>query len=118
LQTFSVLPAGPESRRLAAAARAFLWEFFIFGLKEARSCIFAGSFFAVLLLSKYIPLFGLPRYDFICIAALVLQAVLLWTRIESKDEALVLCAFHVLGLLLELFNKWCRSPRSAPGSCW
>src|SRR5262249_46599380 len=51
-----------------------------------------------------IPLFGLPRYDFICLAALILQAVLLWTRIESKDEALVLCAFHVLGLLLELFK--------------
>jgi uncharacterized membrane protein YoaT (DUF817 family) len=91
-------------RRSTAAVRAFVWEFLVFGLKEARACIFAGSFFALLLLSRYLPLFGLPRYDFICIAALALQALLLWARIESKDEALVLCAFHVLGLALELFK--------------
>jgi uncharacterized membrane protein YoaT (DUF817 family) len=104
LKTASVIPARNEFTRLVAVARASLWEFFVFGLKEARACLFAGSFFTVLLISKYIPLFGLPRYDFICIAALLLQALLLWTRIESKDEALVLCAFHVIGLMLELFK--------------
>jgi uncharacterized membrane protein YoaT (DUF817 family) len=104
LKTAGIIPVRTERRRLSAALAAFGWEFFLFGVKEARACIFAASFFAVLLISKYIPLFGLPRYDFICIAALALQAALIWTRIESKDEVLVLCAFHVLGLLLELFK--------------
>lgn len=79
-------------------------EFLIFGMKEARSCIFAGVFFCILFLSNHIPLFGIPRYDFIFLAAVVLQAVLVWKRIETKDELLTLCAFHLLGLVLELFK--------------
>lgn len=84
--------------------RAFLWEFLLFGLKEARACIFAGSFMLLLLLSHHVPLFGLHRYDFLFLAALGIQAVLLLTRLETRDEALVLCSFHALGLLLELFK--------------
>jgi uncharacterized membrane protein YoaT (DUF817 family) len=84
--------------------RAFVWEFFLFGLKQARSCLFAGSFFCLLLLSRNIPLFGLSRYDFLCLAALALQALLLITRLETLREAVVLCAFHAVGLLLELFK--------------
>lgn len=79
-------------------------EFVVFGIKEARACIFAGLFFGILLLSNHIPLFGLPRYDFIFVTAVVLQIVLVWKRIETKDELLTLCAFHVLGLVLELFK--------------
>jgi uncharacterized membrane protein YoaT (DUF817 family) len=84
--------------------RSFAWEFFVFGLKQARSCVFAGSFFALLFLSRFLPLFGVPRYDFLCIAAIVLQLALLLTRIESVEEVLVLTAFHILGLTLELFK--------------
>jgi uncharacterized membrane protein YoaT (DUF817 family) len=84
--------------------RTFLWEFFVFGLKEARCCLFAALFFGILFLSRHIPLFGLPRYDFICIAALIVQAILLLARVETKDEALTLCAFHALGVGLELFK--------------
>jgi uncharacterized membrane protein YoaT (DUF817 family) len=83
---------------------ALLWEFFVFGLKQARSCLFAAIFFGILFLSRYVPLFGLPRYDFICITALLVQAILLLARVETKDEALTLCAFHVLGVGLELFK--------------
>ena len=79
-------------------------EFLIFGLKQARACIFAGSFFVVLILSKHVPLGPLPRYDFILLAAIVIQAALLLTKIESKAEAAVLAVFHVIGLGLELFK--------------
>ncbi len=84
--------------------RAFLWEFWIFGLKEARACIFAGTFFALLFASRYLPLFGLSRADFLCVAAIGLQLILVATRIESVEELLVLCAFHAVGLALELFK--------------
>jgi uncharacterized membrane protein YoaT (DUF817 family) len=84
--------------------RSFLREFFLFGLKEARACLFAGLFLSLLFLSRHIPLFGLPRYDFLCLAALAIQALLLWTGLETKEEALVLCMFHALGLTLELFK--------------
>jgi uncharacterized membrane protein YoaT (DUF817 family) len=84
--------------------RAFLWEFLVFGLKSARACIFAGLFFGLLFLSHRIPLFGLARYDFLCLAAVALQILLLLGGLETRDEALTLCAFHFLGLCLELFK--------------
>jgi uncharacterized membrane protein YoaT (DUF817 family) len=84
--------------------KAFLWEFWIFGLKEARACIFAGTFLALLFLSKYLPLFGLARYDFLCLAAIAIQILLVATALETRDELFVLTAFHALGLCLELFK--------------
>jgi uncharacterized membrane protein YoaT (DUF817 family) len=83
---------------------SFCWEFFLFGLKQARACIFAGTFFTLLFLSHHLPLFGLARYDFLFLAALGVQIVLLVTRLETRDEAVTLCVFHALGLILELFK--------------
>lgn len=82
----------------------FLKEFTVFGLKQARACVFAGSFFVLLFLSNHIPLFGLPRYDFLFIAAVLIQIVLYLTKIETKDEVKTIVLFHVLGLALELFK--------------
>jgi uncharacterized membrane protein YoaT (DUF817 family) len=89
---------------MIGASWPFLWEFFVFGLKEARACIFAGIFFGLLLVSRHIPLLGLPRYDFLCLAAIAVQIILVATRIETKEELFVLCAFHAVGLVLELFK--------------
>ncbi|MCP5479531.1 MAG: DUF817 domain-containing protein [Rhodanobacteraceae bacterium] len=80
--------------------RDFLW----FGLKEVRSCLFAGGFFAILALSKWLPLGDLPRYDFLLLAALGLQALLLWLRLETWEEVRVISLFHVLGFALEVFK--------------
>ena len=67
------------------AMTAFLWEFFVFGVKQARACIFAGTFLAVLLASKHLPLFGLARYDFLCLAAILIQLVLvkIWRAVHK-----------------------------------
>jgi len=79
-------------------------EFAMFVLKEARASIFAGSFFVLLFLSSHIPLFGLPRYDFLFLAAIALQVVLYFTKIETKDEVKTIFLFHLIGLCLELFK--------------
>ena len=79
-------------------------EFLIFGIKEARACVFAGSFFVLLFLSNHIPLFGLARYDFLFVAAVLIQIILVATKIESKDEVKVIFLFHIIGLALELFK--------------
>ncbi len=84
--------------------KSFIKEFFIFGLKQARASVFAGSFFVLLFLSNHISLFGLARYDFLFIAALVIQAVLYFTKLETKDEVKVIFLFHIIGLVLELFK--------------
>lgn len=79
-------------------------EFALFGFKEARACVFAGGFFLILVLSKAVHVPGLPRYDFILLLALALQAALLAFRLETWDEAKVLILFHALGLALEIFK--------------
>jgi uncharacterized membrane protein YoaT (DUF817 family) len=81
-----------------------LWEFWVFGLKQARSAIFAGSFFVLLFISNHIPLFGLARYDFLFLAALAIQAILYFSKLETKDEVKVIFLFHIIGLVLELYK--------------
>jgi len=84
--------------------KSALQEFFVFGLKQARSAIFAGSFFLLLFISNHIPLFGLARYDFIFLATLGIQLVLYMTKLETKDEVKVIFLFHIIGLVLELYK--------------
>lgn len=79
-------------------------EFIVFGLKQAQASIFAGSFFVLLFISNHIPLFGLARYDFIFIVAILIQVILYLTKLETKDEIKVIFLFHIIGLVLELFK--------------
>lgn len=81
-----------------------LKEFIIFGIKQARACIFAGSFFVLLFASNHILLFGFARYDFLFVAALAIQAILYFTKLETKDEVKVIFFFHIIGLVLELYK--------------
>ncbi len=84
--------------------RAAFFEFLVFGIKEARAALFAGSFFALLFASKYLPLFGLPRYDFLFLTAIALQIVLYVTGLETKKEVQMIFLFHIIGLCLELYK--------------
>lgn len=73
-------------------------------LKESAACIFAGAFFIILALSTVLPLGGLPRYDFILIMALLIQAAMVWSGLETWKELKALCLFHLFGLVLEIFK--------------
>lgn len=82
----------------------FTIEFIVFGIKQAFSCAFAASFFAILFLSNYIPLFGLARYDFLFLAALLIQLVLYLLKIETLQEVKIIFLFHIIGFMLELYK--------------
>ncbi len=82
-----------------ATALDFLW----FGWQQALSCLFAVGIFAGLLLSHYYS-FGLARYDFMLVLCLVLQVILVVTKLETVDELKVICLFHVIGLALEIYK--------------
>ena len=83
---------------------AFLREFWSFGLKEARACLFAGLFFAALFTVPRAGLFGVPRYDVLLVVALAIQAVMIATKLETWDELKAITLFHVLGFALEAFK--------------
>ncbi len=84
----------------------FLWEFFLFGFKQAWACLFGGILLALGLLTKwYWPSHAwLARYDFLFLSALAVQALLLILRMETVLEAKVILLFHVIGTLMELFK--------------
>lgn len=78
-------------------------DFLLFVRIEAQCCLFAVAIFGGLALSKLLPL-PMPRYDFLLLYCLAVQALMLLTRVETFDEALVVGLFHVFGLALELFK--------------
>ncbi len=83
-----------------------LYEFFRFGVKQAWACLFGGLMCALLLGTHwwYPQDAWLARYDFLTLAALVVQAALLALRMETWNEAKVILIFHVVGTGMELFK--------------
>lgn len=85
--------------------KRFIYEFWIFGLKQANACIFGGFLLMIMIVSKYwYPLEFIHRYDFIFIAAIVFQVFLLATKLETFRESIVILMFHILATLMELFK--------------
>jgi uncharacterized membrane protein YoaT (DUF817 family) len=83
-----------------------LHEFICFGAKQASACLFGGCMVLLLGLSWAFYPHGvaLTRYDFLTLAALVIQCVLLATRLETVEEAKVILLFHVVGTVMEVFK--------------
>jgi uncharacterized membrane protein YoaT (DUF817 family) len=83
-----------------------LAEFILFGLKQAWACLFAGLMLGLLIATKLIwqPDWPLYRYDFLFIAAVVIQLVFLALKLETLDEAKVILIYHVVGTIMEIFK--------------
>lgn len=81
-----------------------IYEFLIFGFKQAAACVFAGSFLFLLAISSHVHIFGLARYDFLFLSAIAIQVVLIAVRLENWREVAVLSVFHLIGMGLELFK--------------
>lgn len=92
------------SRLVGERAGRGLTEFLVFGVKEAASCVFAGSFLFLLAISGHVHIPGLHRYDFLFVAAIAIQIVLVTARLENWREVAVLSLFHLIGVGLELFK--------------
>jgi uncharacterized membrane protein YoaT (DUF817 family) len=84
--------------------RRFAVEFFYFGIKEARACLFVALFFTAVFSVPRNGLFGIPRYDALLIIAVAIQAWMVWARLETFDELKAICLFHAIGFVLEVFK--------------
>ncbi|MGZ8288065.1 MAG: DUF817 domain-containing protein [Telluria sp.] len=84
--------------------RRGLVEFLYFGVKEARACLFVGLFFSAVMLIPRAGIAGLPRYDVLLVVALVIQAWMLLSGLETWDELKAICLFHAVGFALEAFK--------------
>ncbi|MGL4609659.1 MAG: DUF817 domain-containing protein [Trueperaceae bacterium] len=81
----------------------WLLELLAFTYKNAASCVFPIFIFLLLAVGKVLDL-SIPRYDFLLLGCLAMQALMLATKLETLDELKVICVFHVLGLTMELFK--------------
>lgn len=84
--------------------RRFCREFWFFGLKEARACLFAGIFFVAMFAVPKAGVLGLPRYDLLLIIAVLVQAAMLYFKLETWDEVKSITLFHLVGFVLEVFK--------------
>ncbi|WP_373740610.1 DUF817 domain-containing protein [Neisseria sp.] len=84
--------------------KRFLTEFWFFGLKEARACLFAGLFFVAMFAIPRDGFAGVSRYDLLLVFALAVQAAMLVFKLETWDEVKSITLFHIVGFALEVFK--------------
>ena len=94
----------PEISPDLVGPRRGLLEFLFFGIKEARACLFAGLFFVAVFAIPRSGVLGVPRYDVLLIIALLIQAVMVWAKLETIDELKAITLFHLIGFALEVFK--------------
>lgn len=81
-----------------------LTQFLHFGYHQAMSCIFPVAIFGTLAISSLVQVSFIYRYDAILIVLLVVQYLMYRSGLETRDEIKVICVFHIIGLILELYK--------------
>lgn len=84
----------------------FAYEFLAFGFKQAWACLYAAMMLAMIIGTKFIwnPDWPIARYDFLTVAAVFLQLLLLELKLETPREALVILIYHIVGTIMEIFK--------------
>jgi uncharacterized membrane protein YoaT (DUF817 family) len=82
----------------------FAKKFLIFIKKQASSALFGGIMLAALLLTKYVSIPGIYRYDLLFIIAIVTQIILIVTKLETWKEVLAIIIFHICAMVMELYK--------------
>ena len=81
-----------------------VYEFLRFGVKQGWACLFGALLLGLLIATHfaYPAQAPLARYDFLFLAAVIIQVSMLAGGLETRDEAMVILAFHVVGTVMEV----------------
>lgn len=82
-------------------------QLFRFAWLEVQCCAFAVAVFVGLAVSSLVWKVADPplaRYDALLVYVIIVQVLFLILRLETWRELLVICAFHLIGLGLEVFK--------------
>lgn len=91
-------------KRVSAVSK-YLYEFWMFGLKQAYACMFGGFLLGLMILTSiWYPIEAIHRYDFIFLAAIAFQLFMLVCKLETGREAMVILVFHIVATVMELFK--------------
>lgn len=76
----------------------------VFGIKQAWAALFGGLLLLAIVVTKLFELPWLARYDWLFLAAILIQIGMLLFRLERPREVLIILLFHLVGLGMELFK--------------
>lgn len=76
----------------------------VFGIKQAWAALFGGLLLCAIVITKFVDLPWLSRYDWLFLIAIIIQAGMLIFRLERPREVLTVLLFHLVGLLMEIFK--------------
>ena len=88
------------------AIRAGLIEFLVFGAKQAWACVFGAALLAAIVAARlwYPDDAALAPNDALTITAVLIQVVMVATRLETGRELWVVVLFHLTGTVMEIFK--------------
>lgn len=91
---------------MASASQFSLAMIAAFTLRQAQAALFAISLLCLIVVTSLVWPADAPiaRYDFLLLGALVIQAALLAFRLETRDEAVAILVFHVVGTAMEVYK--------------
>jgi uncharacterized membrane protein YoaT (DUF817 family) len=89
---------------LQRVERLPLGAFWVFGIRQAWAALFGGLMLGAIVLTTYVDLPWLGRYDWLFVMAIGIQLFMLLTRLEKPHEVVTIVAFHLVGLGMELFK--------------
>lgn len=83
---------------------SILKELGVFVRKQASCALFGGLLLFFLVLTKYVGIPGLYRYDLLFVIAVLIQVILVWTKLEEPKEVFVIVLFHISAMVMELYK--------------
>ncbi|APG63707.1 hypothetical protein LPB140_08065 [Sphingorhabdus lutea] len=86
--------------------QSWIFEFLLFGFKQAWACLFGGLLLGLILLTYFLYPENIPiaRYDFLVVMAVAIQISLILFRLETIAEARIILIFHIVGTVMEIFK--------------
>ena len=81
-----------------------LGKLWVFAAKQAWAAIFGGLMLAAILFTHFVALPWLARPDWLFLFAVVIQALLVATKLEKPHEVITILVFHLVGLGMEVFK--------------
>ena len=79
-------------------------QLWVFAIKQAWAALFGGLMLVALIVTNYVELPWLSRYDWLFVIAIAIQGLMLLTKLEKPHEVITILCFHLVGLGMELFK--------------
>ena len=79
-------------------------ELWLFTVKNAWACLYGVLLLVAIFGTEFVTVPFISRYDFIFLWAVLIQIVLISTKLESWKEVRVIFIFHIVATIMELFK--------------